>query len=151
MCFDATFFALPPAMAMHASRHSLFNEVKNYVKSHMIQMRLCKDFCANVVPPLPELWKMKENSLTDFLVKVISHGRLNRRPCISLPTKVSAMILDHILKENFRNIGWGFIVLFLLAHTSALEMTNIEWNSLQRNANKFYDFHFFFSHKWEPL
>ena len=56
---------------------------------------------------------MKENSLTDFLFKVIS-----------LPsTKVSAMILDQILKENFRNIGWGFIVLFLLAHTSALEMT----------------------------
>ena len=55
----------------------------------MIQMRLCKDFCANVVPPLPELWKMKENSLTDFLVKVIS-----------LPTKVSAMILDPILKES---------------------------------------------------
>ena len=58
----------------------------------MIQVRLCKDFCANVVPPcrishIIYLWKMKDNSFTDFLVKVISLQK-------------SAMMLDHILKEN---------------------------------------------------
>ena len=58
----------------------------------MIQMQLGKDFCANVVPPcrishIIYLWKMKGNSFTDFLVKVVSLQK-------------SAIILDHILKEN---------------------------------------------------
>ena len=109
------------AMAMHASRLSLFNGVKNYVKSHMIQMRLCKDFCANVVspPPLPDLahyigsyerWR-KTHSLTSFS-SLRGHCKV-----ISLSTYKSLchdLIRSHFKgKYSFRNIGWGFIVLFL--------------------------------------